>query len=161
MIEIIKNDINKDCENVVTRVKAIIVNSKEEILLGYSYYEYQFPGGHVEEGENLNFALKRELKEETGLDYDTTNLEPFAVLKKYVQESKTIINIYYYKIFDDRIPNLRNTNYTDEEIDGNYKLRYIPLSIVKDVLKDNKVINGDLQGITDEMLDILNLELTV
>ena len=161
MIEIIKNDINKDYENVVTRVKAIIINSKEEILLGYSYYEYQFPGGHVEEGENLNFALKRELKEETGLDYDTTNLEPFAVLKKYVQESKTIINIYYYKIFDDRIPNLRNTNYTDEEIDGNYKLRYIPLSIVKDVLKDNKVINGDLQGITDEMLDILNLELTV
>ena len=83
------------------------------------------------------------------------------MLKKYVEDTKALIQIYYYKINDDRIPNLKNTNYTEEEKDGNYKLRYIPLSIVKDVLKDNKVINGDLEGITDEMLDVLNLELTV
>ena len=161
MIEIIKNNINVDYENIVTRVKAVIINSKNELLLGYSYYEYQFPGGHVEGGEDLNFALKRELKEETGLDYDTTYLVPFCVLKKYVEDTNTLIQIYYYKINDDRIPNLKNTNYTEEEKDGNYKLRYIPLSIVKDVLKDNKVINGDLEVIADEMLDVLNLELTV
>ena len=57
MIEIIKNNINVDYENIVTRVKAVIINSKNELLLGYSYYEYQFPGGHVEGGEDLNFAL--------------------------------------------------------------------------------------------------------
>ena len=64
MIEIIKNKFNIKEENInrtVVRVKALIINSKNEILLAHSYGEYQFPGGHVEANEELPFALHREL----------------------------------------------------------------------------------------------------
>ena len=86
MIEIIKNKNNLselEINNIVTRVKALIINSNNQILLGHSYCEYQFPGGHVENNEGFADALKRELKEETGLNYDVDNITPFVLLKRY------------------------------------------------------------------------------
>lgn len=164
MIEIIKNVNNissLEVNNIITRVKALIVTSNKKILLGHSFCEYQFPGGHVENNEALLPALKRELLEETGLLYDTENLEVFARLTKYFKDYpkngvNTKLEIYYYVIKDDRIPILSNTNYTDEEVDGNFSLRYIPLDIVKCVIKDNIKICGDAEGIAEEMLEVLD-----
>lgn len=55
-------------------VGALIINPKGEILLIKSHKwrnKYVIPGGHLELGEKLEEALKREVKEETGLDvYD-------------------------------------------------------------------------------------------
>lgn len=164
MIEIFKNKDNlKDYEitETVTRVKALIINSNNDILLGYSYFEYQFPGGHVESDENLNLALQRELKEETGLMFETKNLKPIAVKKSYYKDYPEIGNnraiiIYYYEIKDDRIPDLSKTSYTEEEIDGKYTLRYVPLNIVCDVLKDNANVYGDTSGIASEMIELFS-----
>lgn len=164
MIEIIKNINNvSDLEvnNNVTRVKALIITSDNKILLGHSFCEYQFPGGHVENNEELLPALKRELLEETGLLYDTENLDVFAKLTKYFKNYpengvNTKLVIYYYIIKDDRVPILSNTNYTDEEMDGNFSLRYIPLDIVKCVINDNIKACGDAEGIAAEMLEVLD-----
>ena len=46
---------------------------------------------------------------------------------------------------------------TDEEKDGNFKLRYVPLDIVEDVLKENIESCGDAQGIAEEMLEVLKI----
>ena len=164
MIKIIKNRNNildEDITKVITRVKALIITSDNKILLGHSFCEYQFPGGHVEGNEELLLALKRELFEETGLDYDTTYLEPFVLLNKYLKDfpsnnENTKLVIYYYIIHDDRIPILANTNYTEEELDGNFSLRYIPLDIVKCVIQDNVNVCGDSDGIAQEMLEVLD-----
>lgn len=54
--------VNKDCiqekeiTEIVKRVKAIIINSKNEILLGYSHDDYQFLGGDVENGDPHGIA---------------------------------------------------------------------------------------------------------
>lgn len=164
MIEIVKNKSNigeEEINNVITRVKALIITSDNKILLGHSYSEYQFPGGHVENNEELLSALKRELKEETGLVFDTDNLEAFAVLKKYFKDYpnngiNTKLLIYYYVIKDDRVPILKNTNYTLEELEGNFSLRYVPLDIVKCVINDNINACGDSEGIAKEILEILD-----
>ena len=55
MEKIITNDYNlkeEDMTELVKRVKLFLINSNNEILLGYSNYEYQCPGGHVEENED-------------------------------------------------------------------------------------------------------------
>ena len=58
-------------------VGALIVNEKGEILLVRSYKwgnKYTVPGGHIELGERSEAAIKREVKEEVGLDVDPVKL---------------------------------------------------------------------------------------
>lgn len=53
---------------------ALIFNTKGKIFLMKSHKwrnKYVIPGGHIEFGEKIEDALKREIKEETGMDiYD-------------------------------------------------------------------------------------------
>ena len=44
-----------DMTEVVKRVKVILRNYNNEILLGYSNNEYQFVGGHVEKNETDSY----------------------------------------------------------------------------------------------------------
>ena len=147
---------------IVKRVKALIINSSNEILLAYSNNCYQFPGGHVEKDENLIDSLNREIKEETGIVLNNYNIEPFAVsyryYKDYPKEGDNRKNeIYYYEIKIDEKPNLDNTFYTKEEINGNFELRYINFNDIEKVLKDNVLDYGDRKGIASEMLELLEI----
>lgn len=54
-------------------VGALIVNSEGKILLAKSHKwfdKYTLPGGHIEVGETMIEAVKREVKEEVGLDVE-------------------------------------------------------------------------------------------
>jgi mutator protein MutT len=54
------------------RSGAIILDKENKILLIHRFFQgreyYVFPGGGVEEGESVEEAVVREIKEETGLD---------------------------------------------------------------------------------------------
>lgn len=67
MKEVIYNYDNlkeNEIDEIVIRCKGLIINNKNEIMLGYCHNTYQFPGGHLEENETLLDCLKREVKEE-------------------------------------------------------------------------------------------------
>ena len=93
---------DKEIDDYVTRVKAIIVNDKKELLLGFSYNDYQFPGGHLEKDEETVKGLIRELKEETGMSIEKEELEPFMMIKhlskNYFNNGKNRCNIILYYI---------------------------------------------------------------
>lgn len=151
-----------DVTEVVKRVKVLLVNSNNEILLGYSHKDYQFPGGHVKENENLVHAVKREIHEETGINLYNLNLIPFAEMVGYYKDWPSIgknrkIEIYYYEIKTDEKPNLAETEYTANEKDGNFELKYVPLEDVKQVLKENVKKYGDEKGIANEMIQLFNI----
>jgi len=58
-------------------VGALILNDKKEILLVKTRQWgilYAIPGGHIELGETIGEAVKREVKEEVGLDIDLEKL---------------------------------------------------------------------------------------
>ena len=165
MKQLITNKYNltdSDMTEVVKRVKVLLVNSNNDVLLGYSYNNYQFPGGHVEENETLVQAVNREILEETGIELNITNIEPFACAIGYYKDwpaegKNRKIEIYYYEVKTDEKPNLENTEYTENEKDGNFELRYIPLLDVENVLRTNAEEYGDKKGIAREMIDLFGV----
>jgi nucleoside triphosphatase len=58
-------------------VGALVVNEKGEVLIVRSHKwgsKYTVPGGHIELGERAEDAIRREVKEETGLDAEPVEL---------------------------------------------------------------------------------------
>ena len=165
MKTIITNNYNlkeEDMTEVVKRVKILLVNSKNEVMLGYSHNEYQFPGGHVEDEEKLIEAVNREVLEETGIELNVKDINPFACAMGYYKDwpdegKNRKIEIYYYEIKTDEKPDLNKTSYTENEKNGNFELRYIPLSNVEEVLKTNALEFGDNRGIAKEMIDLFKI----
>ena len=160
--------VNKDCiqekeiTEIVKRVKAIIINSKNEILLGYSHNDYQFLGGHVEDGENPIETLNREISEESGISLNLDGAFPIILRKAYYKDYPQIgknrkNEIYYYVIKTDKAPNLELTNLTDDEKEGNFKLEYIKLDDIEEVIIKNGDKNGNLHGIANEMLEVIKI----
>ncbi len=165
MEKIIINDNNlndEEINEIVKRVKVILINDNNEVLMGYSNNEYQLPGGHVENNELLIEALNREVKEETGIKLNIKKLNPIIVSNGYYKDWPMVgnnrkVEIYYYEIKTNKKPNLNNTKYTINEIKGNYKLEYIPLDNIENVLIENNKIYEDKHGITKEMINIFKI----
>lgn len=165
MKNIIINDNNltdNEITEVVKRVKALIINSKNEILLGYSNHIYQFPGGHVENDESLIDTLKREVLEETGIILNIDNIEPFVCHIGYYKDWPEIgknrkTEIYYYEIKTDKLPNFRKVKYTENEQKGNFELRYIKLDEFEKELNENAKKYNNSYGITKEMLSVFKI----
>ena len=165
MKEIIINNDNlkeEDMTEVVKRVKIMLINSASEVLLGYSHNNYQFIGGHVEEGESLINCVNREIKEETGIKLNLTeeDAKPFAINKGYYKDWPEVgknrkIEIYYYEVKCDEKPNLDNTEYTEHEKSGDFKLEYVSLANIEEVLQNNANEYGDKHGIAKEMLELI------
>ena len=147
----------EDITEVVVRIKVLLINN-ENILLGNERSIYQFPGGHLEEGETFEECLKREIKEETGIDIENNEIEkPFMKVSYLNKDYPTKgVNrkseIYYYAIKTSKTPNLEKVNYTDNEKKGNFKLESIPLSGVINILKDNIPSNEKNKVIAPDMI---------
>ena len=151
---------DKDVDEEVVRVKALIINFKDEILMGYAHKLYQFPGGHVENGEDMLLALQREIKEETGISLKLQNITPFACniryFKDYRKTGKNRKNyIYYYEIKTDLNPDLSKTNYTTDEVEGEFELRYIKVDNIEDAINENAKVYANSLGIETEMIELL------
>ena len=147
----------EDITEVVVRIKVLLINNGN-ILLGNERSIYQFPGGHLEEGETFEECLKREIKEETGMDIENNEIEkPFMKVSYLNKDYPTKgVNrkseIYYYAIKTSKTPNLDKVNYTENEKEGNFKLESIPLNKVINILKDNIPNNEKNKVITPDMI---------
>ena len=152
MKKIVINDDNLNNESMemeVIRVKGLIINSKGKILLAHNNNTYQFPGGHLEEGENMDDCIVREIKEETGIDLEV-NEGPFLCIKTYDNNyfntgRKVLSCIYYYRFFTDDMPNFEETHYDELELATDFNLYYVVFSDLGNFLK---------KSISDGMIDV-------
>ena len=151
-----------DYQKMVKRVKALIVSSDNKILLVNNYQDYQFPGGHMENNETYSAALKRELLEETGIDFNIEkDIEPVLKLYRYYEgyhetKENTLLEINYFIIRSDKYIDIDNLNLTKEEENGDFSLTYISLFEFKRLLEENIMINNDKYGISEEMFEVFD-----
>jgi len=132
----------KDINNIIKRAKIVLINSNNEIILANALNTYFLVGGRVEENESDIETLKREMLEESGIILKEDNLKPFCSvihLKKDYPEkdinTKYIANYYYLKI-DDKI-DYNKIKLTEEEKENNFKLSYVHIDKIIDILKEN------------------------
>lgn len=142
----------EDIDEKVIRTKAIMINHNNQILMGYYKKVYQFPGGHLIEGETLEECLHREIKEETGMDIDTSNLKPFYVIRYFEKNHNNrnlnrLSEVYYYDVPTDEPYHLKETHYDLEEVNGNYELRYVDLDKFDTILINSISDEDELNGI--------------
>ena len=162
MRQILINDDNlslSDLDYEVTRVKGLIINSKNEILIAYNNNTYQFPGGHVGNSEDMRSALLRGIKEETGINISEINgpfMQIVTYAKNYFGTEKNVYNsIFYYRVLCDDVPNLDETNYDELERLSDFNLYYIAFDDLEDFLHE-ALDSGKINvGICKEMLLVL------
>ena len=136
MIEIVKynEDDLKDNEidEVVTRVKAFIVSSKNNMIVGYTDEGFQLIGGYVNSGEDLNTALTNIIYNECGISLDAKDkIEPFYEIRYYNRDYKgsginRLSDLIYFVVNTDKLPNYKKLKLTAKEMSEK-----MPLEIVR------------------------------
>ena len=104
---------------------AIIVKDNKILLEKRSYDPFKgkwvLPGGHTDKGEDVETAVKREVKEETGLDI--TELKFIKIYPEVFPEYKWEAIVYVFKA------EAKGTLQKDHESE---ELRFVPLSELND-----------------------------
>lgn len=133
-IERVDFKLDREVKQNWTRVKAFIINEKNEILLALSRGGCQLPGGHTEEGEDVMHCLYRELREETGIDFDETFTRFFEA--HYIGIDKMDSQILYHYCFSNKDYDLSKTKHTDREKEYNFTLKWVSLDNLPTVLAE-------------------------
>ena len=141
MKRIIINEDNldiKDIDDTVIRVKALMVNEKNE---------------------SLEESLRREIKEETGIE-STIETGPFMVIEEYynnyLDTGKTRCNkMYYYIVHSNEGPKVEEMNLSDLEKSTDFNLFYIPIKDMEQFLRESMQNNSIEIVIGKEMLAVM------
>ena len=163
MKELIYNNDNlfdNEINEIVIRMKVLLIRNNN-MILGYERGIYQFPGGHLEENESFNDCIKREIMEETGIEIlDKDINEPIYKIVSLNRNHPDIgknrrSEIYYYVININNDIDLSKTNYTKDELEGDFKVKEIPLNRVIEELEDNIINNEKNKVITPDMIRVI------
>ena len=146
MVEILKynDDDLKDNEidQVVTRVKAFIVSSKNNMLIGRDEDGYQLLGGEVSAEEDIVQALAKHIFKETGITLDAKDsIEPFYEIRYYNKDYKgsginRLSDLIYFLVKTDKLPNYKKLKLTEREFAEKMPIEAIKRSMFHKQLKE-------------------------
>lgn len=146
MVEILKyndDDLKDDeIDQVVTRVKAFIVSSKNNMLIGKDEEGYQLLGGYVNGDEDYKVALANAIYNETGILLDSKDqVEPFFEVRYYNRDYKgsgqnRLSDVIYFQVKTDKLPNYKKLKLSEKELAEKMPIEVIRRSIFHKVLKE-------------------------
>lgn len=149
---LIKITINKDnlvCDDswqAFHKVRAIIENDKGEYIISNEGGKYIFPGGKRENNETNLEAIKREIKEETGIEFDLKDFNEVLELETFYKDfydyrtdslrPRYTKTIYYYVKCSKKIDS-NNMNLTNGEIKENFKVAFVKKERLIELLRED------------------------
>ena len=170
---------NKNMDEEKVKVRLLICNSNDEILVCNYNGIYMLPGGKLEDNEQqfgkpLKRALVREIKEEIGIDITNVKLEILHTIVHYQEDYPKVngqiinreVTTHYFKTeMDIDLETIKN-NLSEREKEGNFNLEWIKKDKLRDILINSTSKNprkdffhDELRIILEEYLHYIDIEL--
>ena len=122
---------SNDIEVVSNKVRAILLDGHKLLIANYGGV-YLLPGGSIENDESKEKAIIRELKEETGIDYNISKLECILTLNYYQKQYpikhdnfKNRLSITSFYLGEYKGIDLYRINRTSKEVRDGFYLKLI------------------------------------
>lgn len=155
---------DEEIDRKACKVRGLIFNNQNEVLLCKYAGLYILPGGSIDEGETKTEAFIREIQEETGIDVNQNDINQFLIIKDYNRnyydrKLKTDINRLTETTFFQTKTNSEisstNRNLTESELKNGFTVQFVKVDLIPEILKGNDQSNEKVKVFERELLTVL------
>ncbi len=151
----------KDIQSYSSKVRAILIDDDNNLLVANNGNILLFPGGSINKNEEIPMAIVRELKEETGISHLFDELTYLNTLNYYQKNypmrdgriSNRLVTTHYYI---GKYKGISKQTLTENEKKGNFNLELIPIENLEEIVLNRQSNNPRNIYFVNEMLTILS-----
>lgn len=154
----------EEIDKITNKVRGIVLNTNTNQILLVNYAElFMLPGGKVDAGETDYEALKREIVEESGIDFDE-EINPFLQInsydKNYYDRKCGVINrltrTLFYVIETTKDIEESKKVLTESEKAKKHMISYVDIDTIEDLVESNQTSNSKRKQFDREILTVLD-----